>query len=370
MRRFIHFIISFILFCLYSPFSAWAYMLQYNPAYLAQWGIDIHQFKIVEFSGNDRVLLAIERVNRLSLRAKGYVWVLRIIHVEPTNDAITNVRSVLLPISDIQNMAISDDGKTAIIVAQYGTKILQVNVEKGTFKTIFSHEVGKPGFRSDKRLCWYHNGKFYTEGYFYDPQGYWISNDIVSLDLSHPNSIQLFQKKWDIDETQKSIGIPQVGIFVSGHEGFWGIRSSSGSNADEIALYHIENGKAQLLDTAQSYGGWAATDHRILYAALRKDGSHDVIIKDTASGKSWNLASGSTPYLYPYLSRDGKVAVVATMDFKNGTISFFYAKEENNFQLQPLTDLQNLPLGIFRLSPDGKRYAFENRDGLIIGNIP
>jgi hypothetical protein len=357
----------FFLCLLLIPAAAFCYHIRYNGYYLARLGISLPQFKIVAFSGNDKVLLGIEQVNNLKLRAKGYGWILRIFTIGQY-DRIAGIRSVLLPAADIDNLALSDNGKVGIIISQYGTRIFQINLENGKLKTIFSYTPGKSGFRSDKNLCWFAHKSFYTEGYFYDKNGYYLSTDVVKFNLSHPNSVKLFEKKWNIRKTEKLLGVPITGWLVSGTEGFLGMRRPQ---SHEIILYYYHKGILKPIQRAKDYGGLAATSHRILYAALLKSGIRKLIIKDAKSNRTWILYSGKTPYLYPYLSRKGgHTAVAATMNLKKGVMSFFYAEQKNRFKLKPLNPLQRVNLGIFRLSPDGKHYAFLNKKGLWLGTIP
>ena len=362
-------ILAFIL-----SFSAVVYAQSYSiypPSYLRKIGIDFRKFKIVGFSGNNKTLLCIEKVNNLQLRLKGYVWIIRILSFNPYNQ-LTGYRSVLLRTSNLDNLAINHTGTIAILVTDYGTQIMETNLKSGKSKILFLHQRGKPAFVCRAFIYHYH-GSFYTEGSYYNSKGYWVSDAIVRLNLNHPDSIKLFQKTWNIGKTRKSLGKMQNELVVSGRQDFLGAKKT---NSPYNILYYCTPKKCVSIDKSIAYGGWAATGHRILYSALRikkntKKVFRQLIVKDTETGKTWILYSGPKAYLYPYLSKDGgRVAITATFNFKKGIMSYFYAKEQDNFKLKPFPHLQNVPLGIFRLSPNGKHYAFLNRDGLMIGTLP
>ena len=363
----------FFFLLLFIPLSSQVFAQsyeQYPPYYLRKLGIDFSKFHIAEFSGNHRVLLAIERVNSLSLRFKGYVWVLRVFRFNKYNQ-LMGMNSILLHISDLDNQAVNTRGTKTVIIAQYGTEILEINLRNKKPKLLFIHRKGRPGFLCRGFITYYHK-QFYVEGYYYDSDGYWVSDAIARLNFHHPNSVKFFKKTWNIGKTRKYLGVMRLEWIVSGNQGFLG--ASPPHNSKIVSMYYYHAGKLEKINTARAYGGWAAANHRILYNTLNANKTRETIIKDLSSGKTWILAiqkPGQYPYYqYPYLSQNGNLAVIARPNYKRGKISFYYAMQKNDFHLEPISNLQNVPLGIFRLSPDGKRYAFQNRDGLIIGTLP
>jgi hypothetical protein len=356
-------ILSAVFILIFLQTCAAAAQIEYNSSYLARYGVDFSRFKMATFSENGKVGVGLEKVNSLKLRIKGDVWILRIFKFD-TYNRILGIKSVLLPVSDIDNIAVDRKGKIAVIISQYGTEFLKVNLQSGKIKILFKHTKGKPGFRAQIFLG-YRDGNFIAQGYFYDSKGYWLSNAVAKLNLSHPNSSNFFSKTWNIGKTFKQLGNVKSWWIVSGSEGF--IAAQKG---EKVNLYHFDNGKITHLDTAKAYGGFAAANHRILYFALRPNGIRQTIIKDTLSGKTWILENSRTPYLYPYLSENGKIAVFALLNLKLARISFFYARQTDNFKVHPLKNLQNVLLGVFRLSGNGKRYSFQNKNGLFIGSLP
>lgn len=355
-------LIFFALFSVSLAHASFADQLKYGKAYLARLGIDLSRFKMAGFSGDGRTAVGIERVNSLALRAKGFVWVLRDFKLDPYGRLLSS-SATLLPISDLENVAVDQTGKIAVVIAQYGTELVEVNLLRNKAKIVFTHEEGKPGFRTRQWITC-HDGNFYTEGYYYDPEGYWVSDSVVLLDLTHPESVALFHKMWDIGKTRSALGTMRSEWIVSGTEGYL-----AAQNSKDVTLLAYDDGKITTVDSAAAFGGFAGNSHRILYSALYDDGSRKTVLKDLQSGKSWILGE-EKPYLYPYLSRDGKTAVVALIDFQNGRISFFCATEADDFSLKPVPDLQDVQLGTFRLAPNGKEYSFQDATGITIGTLP
>lgn len=335
--------------------------VHFSPLKLAKMGIEIKRFQMVALSQNGEVLLALEKTADKKMIYNGYPLILRALYFK--NGTFSHLNSAYLPLKNLENLAISDDVKSALAVGDQGTKVLKITIPALQVSSLFQHKKGKPGFRCYP-LMWFRNGSFYTSGYFYDMEGYGGDDWVTPLNLQK-SGLEIFQKKWEVAKSQRAIGNVIGGWIVSDKEAFWTVREN-----DTLRLVGYLNGRVYPLDEGVSFGGLAATEGRVIYSVLRKNKEKGTFVKDIVLNKSWEIGEQGKPYNYLYLSNDGKTAIATLMDFTNIKMTCFYGKEEDRFQLKSIPVLKDVPFGTFRFAGNGKSFAFLNENGLIVSKIP
>jgi hypothetical protein len=223
------------LLVLLIPGGAWA-DVSLSWTQLESWGIQKPAFRLMIDSGNGKVLFGKEKELDLHLRSTGMGYKLRIFRMEASTAA-----TIQLPLSILDQMAVNDDGTQAIVSGELGTRILEVDVNSGTFRTLMDSKKGQPGFRNDPRIIWFDGQSYYMIGYFYDASGVAGPDVVVRLNLSQSGAaafekvadIQPMEKKTSPRYLQRIVITPEQAVFVGGRP---------------LALKVYSAGKVQQLD--------------------------------------------------------------------------------------------------------------------------
>lgn len=321
-------------------------------------------FMITHLSGDGRTLFTLERTLDLSMKKKGMVYLIRAFRFSGAGESVLEgVRTLSVPLTDLWQTAYDDQGTRALIAGERGGKMILLDVDSGKVTTLFQKKAGVPGFRS-LPVLWHENGKYFALGYFYDKEEYASNDFLVEVDLQK-SGLQTFQKVLNMTEIEARLKKVLFTTLVPPDQGFFGVLS-----ADQQELVVLYNGDLQPLDSGLAFGGVAPTRNRVVYAVKRTGTIREIVVRDVPSGRSWSVAKGREAYTYPFISRDGKVIVVALLDFKSGRMTYFYGREEEGFSLKPIPDLTNKELGTFRFSGNGKNFAFLSHLGIIYGTLP
>lgn len=307
------------------------------------------------------MLFGLERVQSLELRMKGFASMLRAFSLD-AQGRVTGVKNVLIPCYLVEDSAVSSDGKTVVLFGDEGTKILKVDLTTGEVSSLFKKTAGQAGFSPTTRI-WYAGGHFFMKGYFYNSKGYLLNYAVAQLDLSKADDPKLFKSTWNLSETYHLIGKPVGEALISGNEGFL-----VGTDGKIQTLFHYLAGKLSRVDSEKNFGSMAAAGNRVFYT-FQVDSQHwGGVIKDLESGKSWMMNPESIVIL-PYLSETGQIAVVG---MGNSKLKFYYysARQDNDFKLEPISNLQGTAPQILRLSGDGRRFAAQTPQGFNLETIP
>jgi len=333
-----------------------------TPAQLVARGIDPMMFSMVTFSEDGNMLLGIERTKDLKLKVQGISHLLRIFQFRAGK--LVRLDTVPLPTSAFEQLSLNPPGSKAVVIGEGGSKFIEVDLSARTARVFWTHKRGTAGFRSEM-VAWWYNGVCYLLGYLHDTQDNVIFDGVVRLNPSNRGH-EIFEAGLDKRPVQRALGALLFEMYVNEREAFFGVTRRS----DLVEVYHYLNGKLTKLDEALAIGGIASAPSRILYAARYVNGRRDLVLRDMALKKTWHLGKDNLPYNYLFLSGDGKTAVLTLMDFRNNTMSYFYARESDGFKVKPLAPLQDVKPGTLRLASGGRVFAYYGPSGLIYGTIP
>jgi hypothetical protein len=328
--------------------------------------INLAKFAIVNLSGDGRILTGIEKVDDPKLKLKGLVYRLWIIEFQGDDREKVTFSDILLPITEFQQMSLSDDGSVGLITANRGTKFLKLDVPARKVSVIFEHKNDSPGFRSDIGMVYYFKDKFCIWGYFYDKNKVEKERGMTTVDLSK-SGIDIFHLGFNTAKFEKRYMNSKYTEWVSPSQCFIIGKKPTEKLSRTLALY--DGGTLKELDTAPNFRGAAASNGRVVYFVEREKDKNETILKDPSQGKTWKLASGAKPYSYAFVSRNGQTVVISMADIRQNKMSYFYGTEKDDFKIKPITAAQGVPLNVLRLAPYGKYYVTFNGSEIYWGKL-
>ena len=299
----------------------------------------------------------------LEHKVKGLVYALRVFKLNPDNTY--QMKTIELPITFLVGLTFIDNERAMIIVGDYGTKILKVDLEQGKITTVFQYEKHKPGFRTEALVVGRYD-RVFLSGYFYDKEQYAKGDYVVEMVLPKKKGQKVrFKKKINLDKIyQKVKHIPKTFNLYSGDSAFFGFIMAE---KKQSVLYHYSKGKFIEVDTGLLFGSFAGTDDRVFYLVRKDKNNRFSYIKDTKTNKVWKIGKDNMPYSYPFISNQAETLVIASVNPFNQTMQTYYARESEDYELKPL---KNLPIGPMKLSGDGEIYLHMSQDGVTIDYIP
>lgn len=343
-----------LLAALILPVWAQTVSVRLSPAQLREKGINTFTFRPVCFTSNGLTLVAQDKappdqrkqgkINRLWLLEYGVEGTLR------------EVRNVSIDIPSVEALALTPDDRAAVVAGQSGATFLKVPLDGAPVTDIMRHQHGVPGFRGNPSYLRSIQGDILTVGYFYDDRDF--SGDTILATLNSNSQGQAaFTRGANIQQAEKNLPGYYAANYTGPSSGFMAARMQG-----QYQLWWWDGASPRKVDEGDKLGSFWAAGQRVCYTIHRTEGSQ-AMLYDAATDKSTVLgAKGS--FAYPFLSDDGRTAVVCQLDLSQGRMDVYYAKESDSWQLKPVSSLQKVKMGAIRLSPNGRFLAFYNSDFL------
>lgn len=301
-------------------------------------------------------------------RKKGFVYALRIFRLK--KDKTFEIQSIPLPITFLVGVALTNNDKTAVVVGDYGAKIVKVNLTTSEVSTIFQYEKGKPGFRTETLVVSWQD-RVYLSGYFYDREQFWQGDYIVELVVPEKKEEAQFIKKTSLTSIYERLKLqPRIMQVISGDSVYFAFlpKVQDKKNPPPMQLVGFHRNEMVEVDKALGIGNFAGTPDRIYCSIRRSPKSWDTYIKNLQTGKKWPLGDKDVSYTYPFISEDGKTVVFCTVDVVGQKMTAYYAQEKDGYKTKLL--LKEVPIGPMKLSRDGKAYMYMSKDGVQVDFIP
>lgn len=331
-------------------------------------GINPEYLYIDRFSPDSSTLFALEkRTNPKDIFKKGGAYMMRMIRLDDKKN-VSKIETIDLPIRRFHQIVYSDDTKQAFLASESGANMYLINIPEKTVKKIAGHTKGVPGFRVADPILYYVGGYFYAYGYFYDAEDL-TSRDVylarVHLDKKGQD---MFEKTLNMSDVREVLGISTFGAYLPPDRVIWGVRRWEDAFL-ELKLY--DKGQKKMLDSGIGFSGVVHTGDRIFYVVKKpgKKAAWDAVVRDLDKNNVWHLGEKDKPYSYPFISQDGSTVAFSLFDFKKKVMSYFYALHERNFKIEPIKAVQDAAFGTFRISPDGKWFAFYNPRGILVDAV-
>ncbi len=303
---------------------------------------------------NSGAAILVDKISNVSLEASGYHYAIVAIHGDESGDPV--VQRVPLKVSDITDVIPIDDSDAVMVIANGGTKILQVDLSSSSPIVLFENDLGCSGFRAGGQSVIV-NDTLYNWGAFYSSDGELTYEGVVSIPL-HGGNLSLAVNTGSIFS---SADIPPVEVSITGPNSIFAVGRS-----ENITLMRAENESLVEFDTAARFGGiWSGLSHVLYLTGTAGEDIYSVKIYNSTSGSITTIATG--PYSFPVLSQNGVTGVFAEYSLSTRTMTYYVATSSRGHS--PAVLLNDVPIGPLRISHDGTWYAYLSTDGLVIGRV-
>lgn len=312
-------------------------------------GINPSQFKMAILSSKGNFAIGYDFLD-FEHKKKGEIYALRIIHFQ-TNEKF-QIKTVILPFNFLVGIGLINNEKTAIIVGDYGSKIISVDLKTLQITTIFEYKKNQPGFKTETLVVSWKN-KIYLSGYFYDRRQYWEGDYVVELLHNEKTNQVQFIKKMNLEDVYKKIGMqPYTFQLISGDMAYFATKKHSTEDTlVSMTLYYYKNQQLKEIDQGYGIGGFAGTDDILFYNVFRKDWETYIISLDGKLKR--DISEKRVSYTYPFISENSQTIVFCTFDLYVQTMDIYYATKQDQYQKRLL---KTMPIGAMKLSGDGKTY--------------
>ena len=322
-------------------------------------GIDFRSVTIGYLTPDGSKFILEDRTPNANDIAAGFARRLWVIEKDGAN---LSAMCVAVPVATVRQL-VGDTDESLFVVGNGGAKIIRMDVKTGRYTVLMEPVPQVPGFRAAD-LARRHSGDVYMTGYLYNEFQEAENDSIVRVNGSAAEGY-CFEAVANVEAIRDMVrreGILAEEYMVSGDLGFFVVKTASA--VWTLVAYH--KGVVSTIDHDVSLRGLAASGSRLLYFKQRPSGSDveaEVIVYDVCSGERFVLGTGD--YCYPYLEGDGSVAVVSSVDWSAGTMTFLSAEVSAGAVLQPM--LTTNGIGALRVSDDGRWFGYLGPDGLKLG---
>ena len=364
-------IVSLLCFC-QSGFAAPTHFFV-DAKELEKAGIDYTNFFPINLAHNGSYFVGSIRVTDLRSRVDGVCWKLGV--VKFSGQKFAGVDIISLPVIHWVNGVVSDQRDEVCVLAEHGTKILQVDLAKQKVRTIWEHQEGKPGFKAGPFLgC--HRGYYFGSGWFYNNEKFWKGDYLAKFYIR--------RKKTDADKplfkTRKMIdldwlynravpgGFSKSHFYVSPGQIYFNVVKPA---ERKTHLFVYKDGKITPIDKGYMLNLFIGTPDRVYYRVIpeekKKVAQH--MVYDLKTGKRWKVAKDGAQFTYPFFTDDSQRLILVEVDrkYSKNTMSAYSGQAKHNYKLYKFIHRQ--PIGPMKVSYDGKHYLLMLRNGLLVGGF-
>ncbi len=331
-------------------------------------GITSRHFQMVSISPNNKYICGYIREYAKS-GPKRFVNTMYILSVNP-DGSIGKARAYPLEgVARVEQACFTPDSNAVVFTTKAGATFMKLDCDTGKLTTIMEHKRGTPGFRSYPEVIIYSNGEMLAQGYYYDANDFSGRNAIAVLDPDK-TGVGAFTLANELQKAQFTVR--REGKFFT--ENF--PRKDTGfitSHGDGTCLFYEwtdEDGLKKYDTGKELHGAWGG-DTRLLYTVKRLNDTYDLCVYDAKTDKKVTLSEGRrTPFLYVFLSSDGKTAIFNDTTEKSAYTTVYYARESEGWKVKPIKGLnKKVAIGSMRISADGSKMILHNNDGIRVVDI-
>ncbi len=363
---------------LYSTATAGNHKFQVQQMYLSslasEYGIKLKTFYIMGFSHDGNIMYGMSIVHDPKLISEGKKSILYKMTLTPEGK-VAEVKRTFLPLYSIEQFALSPDDSTIYLIGNTLTTLVKLSTSNLSYQVIFRTEKGKPTFRFHG-LAWFYGDTMYVSGYYMDAQQNATDDYIVKVDLSASGVDMFKQKILSIDEMIRKLGVPPAMIITGKVTGAMVVpvekKEEGRTKIEKVNLYRIyPTSEHKLVLSDKSIHDIAmAEDGTLLFTGYNDKkgyyfkvlGPDDKVIAEVSSPEK-------APFLYPFLSNNGKLAVICYESLRRNKMRVFVAfKDENYSKLYKVFE-QDPDIGSIKVSPNGNRLSLLTKTKLYIVTI-
>jgi hypothetical protein len=263
-------------------------------------------------------------------------------------------RIVPAPVVDVLQFEFESEA-SALVVADEGSRLLQLDLQTGALRSLYAPLVGQPRFRASNCLL-RADGCSYVSGNFCAADGSAGPEQFARVELSGAPRLVA---EGNLDAMRAAVGT--LGTIlqelpVSPRLAYFVVRTPEG----QYLLVSHRDGVVAARDTCVAPVGLAADAERVLcFSGCSSEVEGKV--HDVGSGTAYALGTG--PYCYPYLGATGSRAIVTSFDWPNAQMTLWSAPVGSG---AAFTSLLTSGIGAVRLSEDGLSIGCLAPEGLYL----
>jgi len=346
-----------------SGTASWAEAWHLSKAELLSHGINPPMFQVVEFSPDGRMLFGYQ-VNQRDEVAKGITN--RLFELTLRSDGkVTGVRSHNLSVPAVEQVALSPDGREAVVITASGAAFVALDRATGEVRTLMAHEPRKPGFRSHPPILLRSGGSLLATGFFYDEEDYGGADSIARIDLGK-SGVEAFELVAEVEKLERSLKRVVINAYTDHETGYFCVQREG---SPVYTLYRWKAGQEpEAFDEALSVPGFMPKGDKLAYVAQRSGGRYELVIYDGPSATRRVVTTSPVELGYLTFSQDG--STVQVNEINQDRMKLFTASSRTGWKYQPVPDFPRSAIGDIRLSPDGRWMSLYNQDGLRVISLP
>lgn len=275
------------------------------------------------------------------------------------------VEIIQLPyVTEVQAVFPVEGQDGVIIIANSGTRILDVNLDNGHVHVMWMADAWEfptliPGNMGDVV-----DNVLYCAGYELMSDRSFAREVLISIPLDGGDMAPVR----DLNELLGEYANGPTGCSTLGWDNIYCARNSG--DGIEISTNSPTNTLVAIDDAGIFHGMWAGHSH-LLYLVdndNETDIDPDLAARTGVSVRLYDsIDIGSTiiaegPYSSPVMSPGAETIAVATHDYVNQKIRYFIGTHDNGYQLCPA--FTDMAIGPLRISRDGANLAYQSADGI------
>lgn len=323
-------------------------------------GVIYRHLQPVNLSHDGKYLVTSEAVDDIKLKAKGVTRILRVLRFK--DNKLEKIDSLELPIFHTVNLCVSDARDEMLVLGNYGTKLLKIDLKKMEMQTAFQLEKGKAGFKGGPfLLC--HKGNFYATGWFYDEEQFWKGDYLAKMVFKKGEEVK-FQKAVSLDGLY---GKQDGRILLYHYAAPTQIYFNIAKDKERLTYLKVYRKKQEeIVDKGFQVRSVVGTEDWVFYSIQRKEKEpFEHCIKDFKTGEKFNIGDPKSYYAYPFAKGDILIVIVVQPNVQ--TFDAYYGTAGNKFQFDMFLSMEEM--GPMKVTKDGKIYMLMTRHGIKIGEV-
>ena len=331
-------------------------------------GITPRFFNLVSISPDNRYICGYSR-EAAKPGSKQYITTMFILSVA-ANGSIDKIRAFPMEnVGRIEQACFTPDSKAVVFTVKAGATFMKLDCASGELTTIMEHVNGQPGFRSYPEIIINSNGEMIAQGYFYDANDFAGRNAIAVID-PNKTGVAAFTLANEVQKAQFSVREDNKFFTENFPRKDVGFMTVQGGGYCLFYRWLADKGVKSYDKGQEMLGAWGGGS-RLLYTVKRGEHNYDLCVYDALTENLVTLSSGRhTPFMYVFLSADGKTALFNDTNEKSGVTTVYYAREGEGWKVKPVQGLaKKMAIGGQRISDDGTKMIMHGNDGIRVTDI-
>jgi hypothetical protein len=340
--------------------------IKLTTAELKKMGINPKLLVMAHVASDTSISVGSEVETRTQEIAAHRLYKLHIFKLDWTKHRATH-ESLSLPLKASIQTTLTPDGKTLVCVGNDGSELLAVDLSHKTWRSIFKHENGKPGFHVSPLRMWSDRDGVFTRGFYYDKDIYSQGKCVVKIDPAG-SGLSAISKVRDIEPLLAKVPFYGSCIWQSASEAYFSVPRKD--KKVDVLAYQGDDSNLAVVGQTSRVDSMAVGQGRLLYGAREADNSGHLYLYDATTRKQQVLGDGHSNYTYLYMSRDGQTILTSVLAAGNRRMTTYYGHEADGYALHPMPAMSDISPGTIRMAPSGEAITFFTNEGLMFRKVP